>query len=49
MEERLQKLLSGAGICSRRAAEAYLLAGRVQVNGVAARLGDKADPELDRI
>ena len=49
MEERLQKLLSGAGICSRRAAEAYLLAGRVQVNGVAARLGDKADPERDRI
>ena len=49
MEERLQKLLSGAGICSRRAAEAYLLAGRVQVNGAAARLGDKADPERDRI
>ena len=49
MEARLQKLLSGAGICSRRAAEAYLLAGRVQVNGAAARLGDKADPERDRI
>lgn len=28
MEERLQKLLSAAGLCSRRQAEAYLRAGR---------------------
>lgn len=33
MEERLQKLLSAAGVCSRRAAEDYLNAGRVTVNG----------------
>ena len=33
MEERLQKLLSAAGVCSRRAAEDYLAAGRVTVNG----------------
>ena len=49
MEERLQKILSGAGICSRRAAEGYLAAGRVAVNGVTARVGEKADPERDRV
>ena len=49
MEERLQKLLSAAGVCSRRAAEDYLTAGRVTVNGEAARLGRKADPDRDDI
>ena len=49
MEERLQKLLSAAGICSRRAAEGYIAAGRVTVNGRAARVGDKADPDRDEI
>ena len=49
MEERLQKLLSGAGVCSRRAAEDYIAAGRVTVNGAAAVLGQKADPERDEI
>ena len=47
MEERLQKLLSSAGICSRRRAEEYILAGRVLVNGVPASLGDRADPRRD--
>ena len=49
MEERLQKLLSAAGICSRRAAEGYITAGRVTVNGETAELGWKADPERDEI
>ena len=49
MEERLQKLLSAAGVCSRRQAEAYIQAGRVSVNGRQAGLGDKADPVRDRI
>ena len=49
MTERLQKLISRAGICSRRAAEELLAAGRVTVNGAAAQLGDKADPETDAI
>lgn len=49
VEERLQKLLSAAGVCSRRQAEAYIQAGRVTVNGKAARLGDKADPARDRV
>ena len=49
MEERLQKLLSAAGVCSRRAAETYILAGRVTVNGIPAELGMRADPERDEI
>lgn len=49
VEERLQKLLSAAGMCSRRRAEAYIQAGRVTVNGKSAQLGDKADPARDRV
>lgn len=49
MEERLQKLLSAAGVCSRRTAEGYITAGRVSVNGAAAKLGDRADPDRDDI
>ena len=49
MEERLQKLLSAAGICSRRAAEAYITAGRVTVNGHPAALGERADLDRDEI
>ena len=49
MEERLQKLLSAAGVCSRRAAEGYITAGRVTVNGQTAELGWRADPEKDDI
>ena len=49
MTERLQKILSGRGVCSRRKAEEYITAGRVRVNGITAKLGDIADPELDEI
>jgi 23S rRNA pseudouridine2605 synthase len=50
MQERLQKLISQAGITSRRAAEEMILAGRVMVNGaVITELGSKADPAIDRI
>jgi len=49
MEERLQKLISASGMASRRTAEGWIEDGRVRVNGVIARLGDKADPELDEI
>lgn len=49
MEERLQKLLSAAGVCSRRQAEAYIQAGRVTINGETARLGEKADLDRDRV
>lgn len=48
--ERLQKLISQAGITSRRAAEELILNGRVTVNGtVVTELGSKADPAQDRI
>jgi len=49
MQERLQKLLSSAGVCSRRKAEAYITAGRVKVNGIIAELGGSADPQADTI
>lgn len=50
MAERLQKILSAAGIASRRAAEAYITDGRVSVNGhPVTELGTKADPEVDDI
>lgn len=49
MEERLQKILSAAGLCSRRQAEEWLKAGRVTVDGRVATLGDKADPERSAV
>lgn len=50
MQSRLQKILSAAGISSRRASEALILDGRVTVNGVpVTELGSKADPDVDDI
>jgi 23S rRNA pseudouridine2605 synthase len=50
MKERLQKILSRAGISSRRGAEELIAAGRVAVNGVTiSEPGTKADPETDAI
>ena len=49
MNERLQKLISAAGIASRRRAEELLRAGRVRVNGAVAGLGQSADPDTDTI
>lgn len=50
MQERLQKILSQAGITSRRAAENLIVSGRVAVNECTVTiLGTKADPETDRI
>jgi 23S rRNA pseudouridine2605 synthase len=47
---RLNKLLSTAGIASRRAADTLIEQGRVQVNGhVVTALGSKADPERDDV
>jgi pseudouridine synthase len=48
--ERVQKILSRAGIASRRASEQLMLQGRVSLNGTPVReLGTKADPALDDI
>ena len=49
MTERLQKILSSRGVCSRRKAEEYILAGRVTCNGRVCTLGETADPEADEI
>ncbi len=49
MEERLQKILARAGFGSRRANEELIVAGRVKVNGVTAKLGMKGDPQKDDI
>ena len=49
MTERVQKIIARAGVCSRRAAEELLRAGRVCINGAVAALGDQADGETDEI
>jgi pseudouridine synthase len=49
VKTRLQKLLAEAGLASRRAAEDWIRAGRVSVNGVVATLGESADPEQDDV
>ena len=47
---RLQKILSQAGVASRRAAEKLIVEGRVSVNGhTVLELGTKADPARDDI
>ncbi len=43
-EQRIQKIIAQAGICSRREAERLIEAGKVRVNGKVASLGDKALP-----
>ncbi|MDH4066418.1 MAG: rRNA pseudouridine synthase [Acidobacteriota bacterium] len=47
---RLQKILSTAGVASRRASESLITEGRVTVNGAVVReLGTRADPQHDDI
>src|SRR5258707_14996083 len=50
MHERLQKVLAGAGVASRRDAEEWIRSGRIAVNGsVVSELGTKVDPDADEI
>src|SRR5580704_906966 len=49
-QDRLQKILSRAGVTSRRKAETLIVEGRVTVNGTAVtELGSKADLDIDHI
>lgn len=47
---RLQKVLAGAGVASRRVVEQYITEGRIRVNGiVVSELGRRIDPEHDLV
>ena len=48
-EYRVQKVLADQGICSRREAERLIAAGKVKVNGHPITLGDKMDPDYDKV
>lgn len=47
--ERVQRALARAGFGSRRACEELIASGRVTVNGTLVTLGDRVDPETDRM
>jgi pseudouridine synthase len=47
--ERLQRSLARAGFGSRRACEELIAAGRVEINGRMATLGDRLDPAVDQV
>ena len=49
MTDRIQKILSARGLCSRRQAEEWIKQGRVACNGQVCTLGQTADPETDEI
>ena len=49
MEERVQKIISNSGYCSRRKAEELIINGKVRVNGRIIHIGDKADIDKDEI
>ena len=48
-DERLQRSLARAGLGSRRACEELIVAGRVEINGHRATLGDRVDPSRDEV
>lgn len=48
-EERIQKVLADQTDLSRRAAEKLIAEGRVKVNGHPVGLGDKMDPNVDKV
>ena len=49
MAERLQKLIAQAGLASRRQAERWIEEGKVLLNGFPAKLGDRADLNIDQV
>ena len=50
MEVRLQKLIAGTGLASRRKSEEMITSGRVTINGhVVKELGTKVNPDRDHV
>jgi len=49
LKERIQKILSEAGVCSRRKAEELVRAGAVKIDGHPATIGQQVDPNQHRI
>ncbi len=49
MNERLQKVVARSGLCSRRAAEELIRAGRITVDGVLAHLGQKIETNEEKV
>lgn len=47
--ERISKVLAAAGVASRRAADDLITAGRVTVDGRPAVLGERVDPDVQRL
>jgi len=46
---RIQKFIADSGLCSRRAAETLIAGGEVYVNGQPATVGQKIDPDGDKV
>jgi len=50
MKERLNKIVSKSGICSRRRADELITSGKVKLNGITVTaLGTQADLDKDSI
>ncbi len=49
MDVKLQKYVSDCGLMSRRAAEKEIAEGNFEINGVAANIGARVDPEKDAV
>jgi 23S rRNA pseudouridine2605 synthase len=49
MQQRVQKIMASAGLCSRRKAEELIKQGKVKVNGEVIRIGSRADMFKDQI
>lgn len=49
MSDRLQKVMSRAGLMSRRAAEELIAEGRISIDGRIAVLGDRVDPMTEKV
>ncbi|MCH5304786.1 MAG: pseudouridine synthase, partial [Ruminococcus sp.] len=47
--QRLQKFMAECGVASRRKSETLIENGAVKVNGKVAHIGDKINPDTDKV